>query len=85
MNGIPIVRGKFWELCEQPVPLFEESVLVDGVELVPVLGRLLLQVLCPGLLHPGPGAGQDGLLGLLLLLLAPGDVVPGVVLEHVAL
>lgn len=38
--------GQLWELCEEPVTVFEETVLMDCVKIVPVLIRPAVVLLC---------------------------------------
>ena len=38
--------GQLRELCEEPVAVFEEAILMDGVEFIPVLVRPAVKVLC---------------------------------------
>lgn len=40
------LRGQFWELCEEPVTVFEEAILVDRVEIVPVFIGSAVVLLC---------------------------------------
>ena len=40
------LRGQLWELREEPVAVFEEPILVDCVEIVPVLIGPAVVFLC---------------------------------------
>lgn len=40
--------GQLWELCEEPVTVFEEMILVDCVKAVPVLIGPAVVFLCKG-------------------------------------
>lgn len=43
--------GQLWELREEPVTVFEETILVDCVKLVPVFIGPAVVVLCKGRAH----------------------------------
>lgn len=40
------LRSQLRELCEEPVTVFEEAILVDRVEIVPVFIRPAVVLLC---------------------------------------
>lgn len=40
--------GQLWELCEEPVTVFEETILVDCVKAIPVLIGPAVVFLCKG-------------------------------------